>query len=356
MAAGLPAVVLNTPVPANAATATAVVEYATAVALTTGTFTPVPTAYVTPVLIYPSPPAENVATAAAQVIAATAAAQYGQPTPTMPWNGVYAVYAYATPTPANAETAVAVIQERNAAALTTGTPTPTPWNLVVITPVPPPTPTLIPIIVPAAQLSPTPSPTPTAPVDAQELDQFRGKILFLSNRSGMEETWALDPATGVILALVRDPRLLTLAGERYLANSPDGSERAIVQADGQRDLEIQVYSNTYGTTRQITNFDNATSYDPAWSPLGDQIAFVSTAYDGDEIYVVDPQGTLVQRLTYNAWEWDKHPSWSPDGSQIVFYSNRDTGHRQLWIMNADGSNQRNLSNNEWEDWDPVWIR
>jgi Tol biopolymer transport system component len=147
-----------------------------------------------------------------------------------------------------------------------------------------------------------------------------------------------------------------LARERYLASSPDGSERAIVQADGERDLEIKVYSNTYGTTRQITNFNGATSYDPAWSPRGDWIAFVSTAYDGDEIYLVDPQGTTVQRLTYNAWEWDKHPAWSPDGSQIVFYSNRNTGHRQLWIMNADGSNQRNLSNDEFENWDPVWVR
>ena len=356
VAAGLPAVVLNTPVPANAGTATAVADYATAVALTTGTFTPAPTDYVTPVLLYPSPPAENVATAAAQVIAATAAAQQGLPTATVPWNGVYVVYAYATPTPGNAETAVAMIQEQNAAVVATGTPTPTPWNLVVITPVPPPTPTLIPIVIPADQIAPTPTPTPTVPVDAQELDQFRGKILFLSDRTGATQAWAIDPDTGVILALVRDIRLHELARKLYLADSPDGSEQAIVQEDGERNLQIKVYSNTYGTTRQITNFDNATSYDPAWSPRGDWIVFVGTALDGDEIYVVDPQGNSVRRLTYNAWEWDKHPSWSPDGSRIVFYSNRDTGHRQIWIMDADGSNQRNLSNDEFENWDPVWIR
>ena len=356
LAAGLPAVVLNTPVPANAGTATAVADYATAVALTTGTFTPVPTDFVTPVLLYPPPPAENVATAAAQVVAATAAAEQGIPTPTMPWNGVYAVYAYATPTPGNAETAVAMIQQQNAAVVATGTPTPTPWNLVVITAVPPPTPTLIPIIVPADQLAPTPTPTPTVPVDAQELAQFSGKILFLSDRTGATEAWAIDPDTGDILALVRDVRLHDLARELYLANSPDGAEQAIVQGDDHNYLQIKVHSATYDTTRQITHFDGATSYDPAWSPQGDLIAFVSSAYDGDEIYVVDPQGVSVQRLTYNAWEWDKHPSWSPDGSRIVFYSNRDTGKRQLWIMNADGSNQHNLTNDEFEDWDPVWIR
>jgi hypothetical protein len=102
-AQGLPAVVLNTPVPANAATATADANYATTVALTTGTFTPVPTGYVTPALLYPQPPAENVATAAARVVMATQEALLAVPAPTNPWNGVNAIYVYATPTPANAE-------------------------------------------------------------------------------------------------------------------------------------------------------------------------------------------------------------------------------------------------------------
>jgi hypothetical protein len=356
LAQGLPAVVLHTPVPANAATATADAAYATAVALTTGTFTPVPTGYVTPALLFPPPPPENVATAAARVVAATEAARLGVPAPTALWNGVYAIYEYATPTPANAETAVAMIQAQNAAAVTTGTPTPTPWNLVVITKVPPPTPTEIPIIVPADQLEPTPTPTPTIPVVAQDLSQFSGLVLFMSDRSGTEEVWAMDPATGEIQFLVRDTRLHALARELMLANSPNGDERAIVDIDDQRELEIKVYSTQYNTTRQVTHFENATSYDPAWSPLGDKIAFVSTASGGDEIYVTDLEGQTIQRLTENTWEWDKHPSWSPDGSQIVFFSNRDSGRKQLWIMNADGSNQRNLSNDEFENWDPVWIR
>jgi hypothetical protein len=356
LAAGLPAVVLHTPVPANAATVEAAAEYATAVALTTGTFTPVPTGYVTPMLLYPPPPAENVATAAARVVAATAEARAGRVQPTVPWNAVYAEYVYATPTPGNAATAVAMIQAQNAAAVTTGTPTPTPWNLVVITPVPPPTPTEIPIVIPADQLEPTPSPTATVPADPQELSQFRGMILFLSNRTGDTSTWAMDPATGEIVAMVRDNRLHELAREIYLANSPDGSERAIVEIDDDRKLAIKVYSNVYGTTRRITNFDSGTSYDPAWSPNGDQIAFVSTAYDGDEIYLVDPEGRLVQRLTNNGWVWDKHPTWSPDGTQIAFFSNRETGRRQIWVMNADGSGPRNLSNDEFENWDPVWVR
>ncbi len=66
-------------------------------------------------------------------------------------------------------------------------------------------------------------------------------------------------------------------------------------------------------------------------------------------------GQDLRQLTQNRWEWDKHPTWSPDGSQIAFFSNR-SGRRQIWVMNADGTSQRNISNNDYEDWDPVWIK
>jgi hypothetical protein len=363
VAEGRPAVLLDTPFPANTATATTIAAYATAVALTTGTFTPVPTNYVTPVLYYPPPPAENVATAAARSAAATVSAQLGTPTPPRHPNAVDAIYVYATETPANQETAIAMIADQNRMAVTTGTPTPTPWNLVVITRVPEPTATPIPLFIPTSQITPSPTPTPTRILTLEDWERFRGKILFLSDRGGEEQTWVLDPVTGDVTGMVTDERIHSEARAQFLPFSPDEKERAIVQTDGRffigtdtPVLQIKIENFEYNTIRQLTNVAQATAYDPAWSPRGDQMAFVGTMSNGDEIYTIPLSGGDPLRLTFNTWEWDKHPTWSPDGTQIAFFSNRETGRRQIWVMNADGSNQRNLSNSEYEDWDPVWVR
>lgn len=352
---GLPPVLLHTPTPGSLAQATGDAQYATAVALTTGTFTPVPTDFVTPVLIMPSPPAENIATEAARSVEATAIATSGTDTPTaLPYNAVIAQYIYATPSPQNEVTAAAQSVIATADALVNGTPTPLPWNAVVITAVPtllPPLPTALPSLQPVSDFTPTATPTVyVMPADMPAI--YRNKILFKTNRSGVEETYALEPNSGELFR-VNEPWVHTLAFQQ-IALAPDRSNAAVVMPDGSGVLQIQIQSRQYGTIRQVTA-TKGMSYDPAWSPQGDKIAFVGTDSGSDEIYLVSVDGSVVQQLTANNNLWDKHPSWSPDGTQIVFFSNREGSRRQLWIMNADGSNQRNLSNNSYEDWDPIWV-
>ena len=92
-----------------------------------------------------------------------------------------------------------------------------------------------------------------------------------------------------------------------------------------------------------------------------QIAFMSKR-DGNfnpEIYVMDADGKNQRRLTNNRHE-DWSPSWSPDGKRIVFFSNRD-GHVmggiptfEIYVMDADGGNLQRLTNNPDGDWNPSW--
>ena len=80
---------------------------------------------------------------------------------------------------------------------------------------------------------------------------------------------------------------------------------------------------------------------PAWSPDGERIAFSSRG----EIYVMDADGTNIQRLTHRPGT-DGLPDWSPDGSEIVFNFVGEDGTGEevgLWLIGADGTNLRQLT-------------
>jgi Tol biopolymer transport system component len=96
-----------------------------------------------------------------------------------------------------------------------------------------------------------------------------------------------------------------------------------------------------GRTQLTTSL--ASDRQPAWSPDGTKIAFVSRRDGNSEIYLMSGDGANQSRLT-NHPAGDTYPAWSPDGTQIVFSSTRD-GDRELYAMNVDGSGQtRRLTN------------
>jgi TolB protein len=83
-----------------------------------------------------------------------------------------------------------------------------------------------------------------------------------------------------------------------------------------------------------------------------KIAFASGRVGDDEIYVMNADGSNQTNLTNNPAE-DYMPCFSPDGTMIAFTSYRD-GNLEIYVMNADGSNQTRLTNNSAWDGSPSW--
>ena len=94
---------------------------------------------------------------------------------------------------------------------------------------------------------------------------------------------------------------------------------------------------------------------PHGPPNGKRIAFSSTRNGQTDIYVMDADGGNQQNLT-NHPDRDWHPSWSPDGERIAFVSSRTRDlNRDIYVMDADGGNPRNLTNHPEDDEDPAWL-
>ena len=98
---------------------------------------------------------------------------------------------------------------------------------------------------------------------------------------------------------------------------------------------------------------NGESFLPSWSPDGTRIAFMSTRDGNPEIYVMNKDGSHVQRLTNNP-AIDASPTWSPDGHQIAFVSDRTgQGNPQLYVMESDGLGQHQIAHDSKID-RPTW--
>ena len=122
--------------------------------------------------------------------------------------------------------------------------------------------------------------------------------------------------------------------------SPDGKSVVFMRwTDASNQYQVWLMNRNGDNARRVPKI---IGWDPTWSPSGEQILFASTDTDGrNQLFAVNKDGS-------NQYKISDLPSirgrndWSPDGSSIVTYSG-EPWHREVYIMDADGSDTRQLT-------------
>jgi Tol biopolymer transport system component len=195
-----------------------------------------------------------------------------------------------------------------------------------------------------------------------------GKIAFTSTRdgkTGSEDIYTINPSGTAVL------RLTNFSGSDFEpAWSPDGTKIAFMSyRRGNFEVVGETFTlytmNARGTAVDRLIKNRQDDHDPAWSPDGSKIAFARYRDGNDEIYTMNANGTGLDRLTHDP-KADGKPAWSPDGNRIAFSSDRDGNPSmveasqdprstlEIYTMNPNGQASKRLTNNHAADFNPDW--
>jgi Tol biopolymer transport system component len=186
-----------------------------------------------------------------------------------------------------------------------------------------------------------------------------GKIAFGRSGATSNDIWTIDPASGSKQRLTQSRRAneampdwnaagTKIAYSRCGVGQFSNCEIWVMNANGGEKTRL-----TETRTAPIPSVLNVQETWPTWSPDGMKIAYTSNAEDVfQDIWVMDADGTDQTRLTVNE-AFDAFPEWSPDGSKIAFTSDRDEVD-DIWVMDADGSDPLRLTSGQGIDERPDW--
>ncbi len=121
--------------------------------------------------------------------------------------------------------------------------------------------------------------------------------------------------------------------------SPDGRRLAYVSFEAKKPV-VYVHSLLDGKRHVAANFKGSNSA-PAWSPDGKTLAVSLSREGGSQIFLVNPDGSGVRRLTSSA-AIDTEPRFSPDGKSIYFTSDRG-GSPQVYRIGASGGDAQRVT-------------
>lgn len=135
--------------------------------------------------------------------------------------------------------------------------------------------------------------------------------------------------------------------------SPDGHTIAFAGGTrGQLHIELLQVASPGKTPVDLTPGVTGNNVDPRWSPDGSTIAFASNRGGSYDLYAMNADGSNVRDLTPDVAS-ERYPEWSPDGNSVVFTSNA-TGNDQLYLMPGHGGSAHRLTMDQGDDRHAAW--
>lgn len=181
-------------------------------------------------------------------------------------------------------------------------------------------------------------------------DEPTGRIVYTCQMAGNQLCLINADGTGF--------RQLTtdLVRHWYASLAPDGN--SVVYSAYVKDSVYEIYELDLlsGKTRQLTDGLGVLKA-PEISPDGRLIVFgLGTSGGAEQIWIMERDGSNPRKVYGQGWD----PTWSPDGTQILFASNRE-GANQLFVINPDGTDLRRVTDFDSlrgrSDWSPdgTWM-
>lgn len=185
-----------------------------------------------------------------------------------------------------------------------------------------------------------------------------GRALAYYSRSrdgSATELRVVDFATGKSTVLARDEHDM---GPMPASWSADGSRLVYSALYDHEHSHVWVVQRDGSGPRNLTaKFSPRGAAMPNLSPDGRRVLWIADTRERQPVIVTDVESGESRDLSPEKFTTNESPRWSPDGLYIVFASARDSGdsfRNDIFLMDADGKNVRNLTRHPAEDFDPKW--